>query len=54
METITTAIGTAVTQLSTSIQTVIGANLPTILGIAAIFIAITATWTLVNSSTTGA
>lgn len=54
METITTAIGSAVTQLSTNIQSVVGANLPTILGVAAIFIAITATWKLVKRFTNGA
>ena len=32
METITTAIGTAITSLSTNIQTMIGTNLPALLG----------------------
>ena len=36
METITTAIGTAITSLSTNIQTMIGTNLPALLGVAAI------------------
>ena len=31
METITTAIGTAITSLSTNIQTMIGTNLPALL-----------------------
>lgn len=53
METITTAIGTAVTQLSTSIQGAIGTNLPAILGVACIFIVITATWKLVKRFTSG-
>ena len=46
METITTAIGT--TSLSTNIQTMIGTNLPALLGVAAIFIAIPAVWGLVK------
>ena len=41
METITTAIGTAITSLSTNIQ-------PALLGVAAIFIAIPAVWGLVK------
>lgn len=48
METITTAIGTAINTLSTNIQSVIGTNLPAMLGIAAIFIAIPAVWHLVK------
>lgn len=48
METITTAIGTAITSLSTNIQTMIGTNLPALLGVAAIFIAIPAVWGLVK------
>ena len=45
---ITTAIGTAITSLSTNIQTMIGTNLPALLGVAAIFIAIPAVWGLVK------
>lgn len=48
METITTAIGTAITSLSTNIQTMIGTNLPALLGVAGIFIAIPAVWGLVK------
>lgn len=48
METITTAIGTAITSLSTNIQTMIGSNLPAMLSIGAIFIAIPAVWGLVR------
>ena len=48
METITTAIGTAITSLSTNIQSVIGANLPAMLSVAAIFIVIPAVWNLVK------
>ena len=47
METITTAIGTAITSLSTNIQTMNGTKLPALLGVAAIFIAIPAVWGLV-------
>lgn len=48
METITTALGTAITSLSTNIQSAIGANLPAMLGVAAIFIVITSVWGLVK------
>ncbi|GEM_PF-2635518 len=48
METITTAMGTAITTLSTNIQSMIGTNLPAMLGLAAIFIAIPAVWKLVK------
>lgn len=48
METITTALGTAITTLSTNIQAAIGANLPAMLGVAAIFIVITSVWGLVK------
>ena len=48
METITTALGTAITSLSTNIQTAVGANLPAMLSVAAIFIVITAGWRLVK------
>lgn len=48
METITTAMGTAISTLSTNIQTMIGTNLPSLLGVAAIFIAIPAVWGLVK------
>lgn len=48
METITTAIGTAISSLSTNIQSMIGTNLPAMLGVAAIFIAIPAIWGLVR------
>lgn len=48
METITTALGTAITSLSTQIQTAIGANLPAMLSIAAIFIVIGSVWKLVK------
>lgn len=48
METITTALGTAITSLSTNIQAAVGANLPAMLSVAAIFIVITATWRLVK------
>lgn len=51
METITTAIGTAIGTLSTNIQTVIGTNLPAMLGVAAIFIVIPAVWHLVKRFT---
>lgn len=51
METITTAIGTAITSLSTNIQSVIGTNLPALLGVAAIFIVIPAVWGLVKRFT---
>ena len=53
METITTALGTAVTSLGTNLQSAIGANLPAILSVAAIFIVITATWRLVKRFTQG-
>lgn len=48
METITTALGTAITSLSTNIQTAVGANLPAMLSVAAIFIVIGAVWSLVK------
>ena len=48
METIPPAIGAAITSLSTNIQTMIGTNLPALLGVAAIFIAIPAVWGLVK------
>ena len=48
MEVITSSIGTAITSLSTSLQGMIGTNLPAILGVAAIFIAIPAVWNLVK------
>lgn len=48
METISTAMSTAITSLSTNIQTAIGANLPAMLSVAAIFIVISATWKLVK------
>ena len=53
METITTAITTAVTSLSTQIQSAIGANLPAMLGVAAIFIVISASWKLVKMFSKG-
>ncbi len=53
METITTAIGTAITTLGTNIQSVIGTNLPAILTVAAIFIVIPACWNLVKRFTRG-
>lgn len=51
METITTALTTAITGLGTNLQTVIGANLPAILSVAAIFIVIPAVWKLVKRFT---
>lgn len=48
METISTALTTAITGLSTNIQSIIGSNLPAMLGVAAIFIAIPAVWNLVK------
>ena len=48
METITTAIGTAITSLTSNITTMIGSNLPALLGVGAIFIAIPAVWSLVK------
>lgn len=51
METITAAIGTAVTNLSQNLQSVIGTNLPAMLGVAAIFIVIPAVWKLVKKFT---
>ncbi len=48
METITTAMSTAITGLSTNLQTAIGANLPAILGVAAIFIVVPAVWGFVK------
>ncbi len=51
METITTALTTAITSLSTQIQSAIGANLPALLGVAAVFIVISATWALVKKFT---
>lgn len=53
METITTAIGTAVTSLSGDIQGAIGDNLPALLGIGAIFIVIGAVWKLVKKFSRG-
>ncbi|MCI8468632.1 MAG: hypothetical protein HFJ75_03945 [Eggerthellaceae bacterium] len=51
--TIKTAMGTAISNLSTSIQDMVGANLPALLGVAAIFISITAVWGLVRKFTRG-
>lgn len=51
METITTAMTTAITGLGTSLQSVIGANLPAILGVAAIFIVVPAVWGFVKRFT---
>lgn len=51
METISTALGTAISSLSTNIQSIIGTNLPAMLGVAAIFIAIPAVWALVRRFT---
>ena len=48
METITTAMTTAITSLSTDLQSVIGGNLPAILSVAAIFIAVPAVWGFVK------
>lgn len=48
METISTALTTAITGLSTNIQTAVGANLPAVLGVAAIFIVIGSVWGLVR------
>ena len=48
MEAISTAMSTAITGLSTNLQTMIGANLPAILGVAAIFIAVPAVWGFVK------
>ncbi|MED9828138.1 MAG: hypothetical protein UFX72_07660 [Adlercreutzia sp.] len=47
METITTAI----TGLGTSLQSAIGANLPAILSVAAIFIVVPAVWSFVRRFT---
>lgn len=48
METITTAIGTAITSVTGDIASAIGTNLPAILGVGAIFIVIPAVWKLVK------
>lgn len=48
METITTALGTAISTLTEQITSSIGANLPAILGVGAIFIVIPAVWRLVK------
>ncbi|WP_304426554.1 hypothetical protein [uncultured Adlercreutzia sp.] len=53
METISTALTTAITGLSTNIQTAVGANLPAILGVAAVFIVIGAVWKLVKTMSKG-
>ncbi len=51
METITTAMTTAITSLGTSLQGAIGANLPAILSVAAIFIVVPAVWGFVKRFT---
>lgn len=48
METITTAMSTAITGLSSNLQSAIGANLSAILGVAAIFIVVPAVWGFVK------
>lgn len=48
MEAITTALGTAITSVSTTITGAVGDNLGAILGIGAIFIVINAVWRLVK------
>lgn len=48
MQTITTAMQTAITSLGTSLQTAIGDNLPAILGVAGIFIVVPAVWGFVK------
>lgn len=53
METISTAMTTAITGLGTNLQTVIGSNLPAILGVAAIFIVVPAVWGFVKRFTRG-
>lgn len=53
METISTALGTAISGLGTNIQSIIGTNLPAMLGVAAVFIAIPAVWNLVKRFTRG-
>lgn len=51
METISTALTTAITSLGTNLQSIIGSNLPAILGVAAIFIAVPAVWGFVKRFT---
>lgn len=51
METITTAMTTAITSLGTSLQGAIGANLPAVLSVAAIFIVVPAVWGFVKRFT---
>lgn len=53
METISTAMSTAITSLGTNLQSMIGSNLPPILGVAAIFIAVPAVWGFVKRFTRG-
>lgn len=48
MEAITTAIGTAVTSVTSTVTGAIGDNLPAIMGLGAIFIVIPAVWRLVK------
>ena len=48
METISTAMSTAISSLGTSLQTAIGDNLPAILGVTAIFIVVPAVWGFVK------
>ena len=50
-ENITTAMTTAITGLGTSLQSAIGANLPAILSVAAIFIVVPAVWGFVKRFT---
>ena len=51
METISTALTTAITSLGTNLQSVIGSNLPAILAVAAIFIVVPAVWKFVKKFT---
>lgn len=51
METISTALTTAITSLGTNLQSIIGSNLPAILSVAAIFIAVPAVWGFVKRFT---
>ena len=48
METISTALSTSITSLGTNLQSIIGTNLPAILTVAAIFIAVPAVWGFVK------
>lgn len=51
MTTVTTALGTSISGVASSIGTAVGDNLPVILGVAAIFIVIPAVWKLAKRFT---